>query len=123
MIAEIDIQRVMGQIEVKAAKETKRISTDLFKKIVTRNPVDTGFSSKNWNATLGKADTSVRGDRDKLDIPGAPQSDLDQIKDMSKTIHLANGVDYIRDLENGSSKQAPGGFVALSVAEVVSHES
>jgi len=120
----INMNQLEKDIEQRAAKITQRTSEKLFKKIVTRNPIDTGFSSRNWNMTLDEADTSVRGDREQGIIPTFPRNEVGELKNLAKKIYLANGVNYIRDLEYGSaSRQAPNGFVLLSVAEVISSES
>lgn len=99
------------------SKQIGTFTDELFVKIVERNPYDTGFSSANWNASYNEPDFSVRGSKENVpgienEIYGLP------IKEDTRTIHIANGVKYIEELEQGSSGQAPTGFVALSIAEM-----
>jgi hypothetical protein len=114
---------IINSINKDTMKAIGSVVDELYTKIVERNPMDTGFSSQNWNGSYNRPDYKVRGDRK------APPSIENKIYGLippanTKTIHLTNGVPYIEALEHGWSGQAPSGFVGLSVAEMeVKHGS
>jgi hypothetical protein len=96
-----------------------RIALDLLRRIVFRNPVDTGRSRGNWQTVVGQSNESqVEGGAPLATgaavIASAPPYSL---------ITIFNNVEYIRKLEEGSSQQAPRGMVRVSVAEVESQYS
>ena len=96
----------------------KELSTTLLSKIVTRTPVDTGRARGGWIVGIGNS--SIReGSLDRSGIPtinrGSAVIDRANINDR---IFISNKVPYIRRLERGHSRQAPRGFVALSIAEL-----
>ena len=88
-------------------------------------PIDTGQAKSNWfvqenipanqvlqfgpvervSATTAEATSQARADA----LPEAPAGD----------IYISNHLDYIADLENGSSSQAPGGMLAVTHAAVL----
>ena len=106
-----NIQREVGV-------QVKDMVNDLFVRIVTRNPVDTGYSSGNWNVSYNKGDLSTRGSKEN---PPSPINKLQNAKGLwnrGKTIHIANGVEYIEVLEDGNDRNPPRKFVALSLAEI-----
>jgi len=88
-----------------------------------RTPVDTGAAKDSWNASVGHADLRIRdrqagyynplGEPDGERIPEIPG-----VAPWGAEIHVSNNVPYINDLNAGSSRQAPAGFVELTLAEV-----
>jgi hypothetical protein len=96
-----------------ALKLQQRISLDLLRRIVFKNPVDTGRSRGNWQTTVGASNDSEIEPQDPIAagtivVAGAQPYGV---------ITLFNNVKYIKALENGSSQQAPLGMVKVSIAE------
>lgn len=116
------IDKTMQNIERDTHAQIKDVVNDLWRRIVSRNPVDTGFSSGNWNIGY-KADFTVRGDKENPPEIRNPLQNVKRIPNNMTSIHITNGVDYIEVLEHGrvgnkGSLQAPNGFVGLSIAEI-----
>ena len=89
-------------------------------RIVQRTPVDTGRAKGNWNLAIGEMDDSTTENTDKsgtITIARA-RSRVANAK-ISDTIHIANGLPYIRPLEYHHSKiKAPAGMVRVTRAEL-----
>jgi hypothetical protein len=96
----------------------RKTALDILKKIVERTPVDTGRARGGWTVALN---TVPGGSPDGVDPSGsATISDGEAAilrAGLADSIVIVNGVEYIRYLEEGHSKQAPNGMVALTLAE------
>lgn len=90
--------------------------------VVRKSPVDTGRFRGNWQistsgdvAPIDRLDGSPRGaDPSTLSdelakVPAIPAFGI---------VYVANGLPYAQRLEDGHSKQAPLGMVALTLAEL-----
>lgn len=102
----------------KAAIAAQKIAGELFRRVILRTPVKTGRAIGNWQATIGTPSA--------LTLDGTDGSDTAILRAIetvrgwrlgSAAIFLTNNLPYIERLENGWSKQAPNGMVALTVAE------
>ena len=98
----------------------RKIAIDMLSRIVLRTPVDTGRARANWVVSIGVRPTLIS--RDAGDPSGRTTIEkgtriLLGYQGAITTAWLTNGLPYILPLENGSSKQAPGGMVRLTVQE------
>ena len=97
---------------------------ELTKNITMLTPIDTGQAKANWFVSEGQPDDNVlrvvEGDISRTEaeqmsmdraaaLPDAPEGD----------VFIANNLEYVKYLEEGSSKQAPAGMVAVSVAAYI----
>jgi len=86
-----DIEAFTKKTEVITLSVFKKVSFDVFGRVVRRTPVDTGRLKGNWhitpNITLGKR------------------------------VFISNNLPYAQAIEDGHSKQAPAGMVKVTVAE------
>ena len=105
------IKKINESIKRDAHAQIKDIANDLFRRIVTRNPVDTGFSSSNWNIGYA-ANFKTRGSKKSPPQIVNKLQNTKKIPSNMKSIHIS---EY---LEQGTATQAPRQFVALSVAEI-----
>lgn len=104
------------ELEDDLVEYMNEVMSTLQEKLHSRNPVDTGFSSMNWNLTHGRAYKGIRGS--KTNVPSNLMTNL--LKDKAQVMHLTNNVKYVPALNDGWSSQAPAGWVDLSIAEVYS---
>lgn len=118
--------RVTGQDVVDGANVTaRRCALAVDAAVVLGTPVDTGRARSNWQVQIGSSiDTSI-----EPYAPGAQgstggknaQAAIDQAKAVIATrkagqdIHITNNLAYIGKLNDGSSAQAPAGFVEAAV--------
>lgn len=116
-----------GEITVpKELKEgTVALARDLFTRIVKKTPIDTGAAKLSWNVSRNGIDPAVviifprKVSREQAEQAALQKLvELEGYNPFEHSIFLSNSLHYIRDLEHGSSRQAPFGMLAVSVAEV-----
>lgn len=107
----------------------QKIALDALNKLVKKTPVDLGRARANWQvginrvpgATLDAKDVA-QGEAPAQEGGSSPTISLgaDEIRKAPafSAIHLANNVDYIVWLEDGSSTQAPRGILRPTLAEL-----
>ena len=104
-----------------AAKEKQKTAARLiWQKVHERTPVDTGEARGGWNASLNAPDYSTTGElaptESRDDVLERVLAELDAMP-LGTTIHIANGTEHIRVLEDGNSEQAPEGILNLALHE------
>lgn len=113
--------------ELAPANSQRAVETAMvvLKVLTERTPVDTSTALSNWQVSLEAPNYSFIN----AYVPGylgytAGQSAAEVLrigqmilakKKPGQTIYITNNAPYIRDLNSGSSKQAPAGFVEASV--------
>ena len=97
----------------------KKVALEALTRIVNRTPVDTGRARGGWAITLTSPSQakSRRADRDGGGTISQGAQRLEALKPYS-VVWITNNVDYIRYLEQGTSKQAPNGMVAITLQEL-----
>lgn len=83
--------------------------------LVNTTPVDTGRARSNWLPSLNVPDLRTVEPGGKPAV--GPVADSFRIDD---TILITNNLPYIRRLNEGSSLQAPAGFVEAAIARGIS---
>lgn len=98
------------------------IGLEGIKRLVNKSPVDTGRFKGNWGLSIAQIDTTTTETVDKNGGPtiARAQGSLAaySAQEGFPMIYLQNNLPYAERLEDGWSKQAPGGMVALTVAEL-----
>ncbi len=111
------------RIKVAPEKVVKKISFQLFRRIIEKTPVDTGRARASWNIAIGRTDLTVAPEGTHQSNPGGLSAKANQVlagygaDGRLPVVIISNNLPYIVELEKGSSKQAPVGMVALSVQE------
>ena len=112
-----DIRRFTAKAAEAHDKITRTATLELFSGVVKGNPVDTGRSRGAWTTSVGAPGDSP----ERLDKSGALA--ISEINEKTppgagQVTLLSNSLPYIFELENGSSKQAPEGFVRKNMDRV-----
>lgn len=89
-------------------------------------PVDTGWARANWIPRIGEPFRGTAGTREQAEagnVSGAEQG-AGQVAMLGYRlergrVYISNNVPYIVRLNEGSSRQAPRGFVQAAVAKAV----
>lgn len=99
-----------------AENVARRAFTELFSNIIVSTPVDTGRLRGNWqiSESFGSDETGIR-DRGGRTTIARVKGFLNGY-DMKGPIAFFNNVPYAVRIEQGHSKQAPVGMVAVNVA-------
>lgn len=97
---------------------------ELGTRLVERSPVDTGLFRGNWQVGNGGPDFTKDSPVDKQPLGSAPAAGtLARWRAALEgavaggIVYITNNLPYGRKLEYGSSQQAPGGVVRITVAE------
>ncbi len=116
----IDIE--MRELEEDVSLITKKTAIDLYGRIISKTPVDSGRAQNSWFIKEGSPDESVleEGEYGELDSGSATAKANADLGKLGKypTVFITNNLEYIGYLEDGSSTQAPSGMVSLSMEEV-----
>lgn len=120
-------QKNMGSLATRvtrnADKLVRKVALAADQTVVMATPVDTGRARANWIAALNAAsgDTVEAGDRSgagALEQARGVVAGYDGDRDAS--IHITNNLPYIQPLNEGTSAQAPAGFVRRAIRAAVS---
>lgn len=109
------------EIEKQAEKHVQKITGEMLQQVVTRSPVMDGEFRASHKVTIGSPDTTYQKN---VDLSG--NSTLQNGLAVAVTakfgtlIYVQTNSPYGEALENGHSKQAPGGVYALAFLSVSS---
>lgn len=87
----------------------------LWRDLISENPVDTGASRSNWHLTPGQVSRAKTNPRDGTQYPPPAEPDVWQYTYRWKKWYFANYSEYIGALNEGSSKQAPAGWIDAAI--------
>ena len=89
-------------------------------------PVDTGWARANWIPNIGSPAKGTAGSREQAEAGQLPSDSATGVAKVVTSyrlsqgpVHITNNVPYILPLNEGSSKQAPRGFVQQAVRKAV----
>lgn len=98
---------IQSNYKPKTLRAMREPCRELSNRIQVQTPVDTGRARKGWTPSINAPDFSERG--------GDPIKVVAQLQP-GDSYFYANGVPYIRPLDNGHSAQAPNGMFKVNVA-------
>lgn len=111
----LDIRKFKDKFENRARAVLQKTALDIDKGVVLSTPVDTGRARGGWNVGINNANLD-QGAQDKSGRKTLAENERTIIRsDAQDTIYISNNVDYIEELEKGSSKQSPNGMVAKTL--------
>ena len=97
----------------------KNVALAIGSNVIADTPILTGQARRNWQTELNQMPESV------LDMPESPSEGMDEALQILQqtvgqykagdTVHITNNVPYIKELNSGSSQQAPANFVETSI--------
>lgn len=112
------LARMASRIVVNAENAVKETAIVVDQVVTVGTPVDTGRARSNWQASI---DVPASGTVGSLDRSGGgaiaqARSVIKRFRSgTNRSIHITNNLHYIRQLDAGSSAQAPGGMTAKAV--------
>ena len=128
----MDLRQFANKMQLRAKnlpanvnKVKQNVSVQVLTTLAQDTPVDTGAAVSNWVVSLGSSagtriaphspghKGSTRTENSRATITLGSQVINQSVPE--QIIHVANAVDYILDLNNGSSRQAPAGFVESAI--------
>lgn len=117
-----DLNRLCERAGGNAEKVVRKVAIDMASAMVQRVPVATGRYKGNFQVGLGSINkaSSEPPDPTGSGSIGRIAAGMQTWKP-GQTIHVTNSLAYGPRLEHGWSKQAPAGFLAVTVAEFHDH--
>jgi hypothetical protein len=113
----INVADFAEKINVNVATVVRAAATELWGKVILRSPVDTGYFRRNWAISVDIPVTDTVGEPPPKGTVLPPPA-MPEIEPGALHVWLVNNCAYAERLEAGSSRQAPNGMVAISVAEL-----
>jgi hypothetical protein len=117
-----NIGRLATRVVRNSDKTVKKVALAIDQTVVLATPVDKGRARANWIASLDKP---AEGIADAFDKGGsqaiaAARATIDGYDgEINTEVHITNNLDYIGFLNDGSSSQAPAGFIQTGVRQGV----
>jgi hypothetical protein len=107
------------EIPAAVAEASRGLARDVLEGVVLRTPVRTGRARANWRVGLERPPEGVleAADPDGRTTIAGSVATIARARPFG-TIWIANNLPYIGVLEHGSSKQAPRGIVAATLASL-----
>ncbi|PDT24461.1 HK97 gp10 family phage protein [Rhizobium hidalgonense] len=118
----LDLRKFADSIPEELVKPVvQKFAMHALSSVVMKSPVDTGRFRGNWNVAVNAVDYSVSEVTDKSGGSTIAKGVATiEAAAPEQAIFISNNVPYAVALENGHSKQAPAGVVALTFAELES---
>lgn len=119
------LDNLSTKIEEKASNTAVEFALDLLDELTESTPVDTSKAVSNWQVSIITPETREidafvlgnRGSSRDMSIEMARMNAKNTLsaKKAGDSIFITNNADYIADLNNGTSLQAPAGFIEASL--------
>lgn len=124
----LDLSKQIEAAKDQAELVAKKITIELFSRVIEKSPVDTGRFRANWNCSIGSpnlstsesTDKSARGEPSVSKMTGQVLNfDMsDQSVFLTNNLPYAGVLEYGRDNGKSGSIQAPNGMVRISIIEM-----
>lgn len=113
------IDTLKNKMESNTSKLQKAIFLELSKRVIDVTPVDTGRARANWQAEINQTKKGLVESFSAESASNKALLSVSRVLEKHSTgdkLVLNNNVAYIRELDQGSSKQAPNGIVDVARA-------
>lgn len=111
----IPLDRLVADQKDQLHALARKVTFDVFRRVVLRSPVDTGRFRANWNISVGAPNYLTTNSTEES--RGAAEAAKALTLPVGGVVYLSNGLPYAQRLEYGWSQQAPAGMVRVTVAE------
>jgi hypothetical protein len=105
---------IANSVEAFATGSKNRFLLKLWNDLVDSTPVDTGAARSNWTITPLRPSAFMNA-RDGTQYPRPSEPDIAQHSKTWGTWFIVNNSPYITYLNDGSSKQAPAGWINAAI--------
>lgn len=124
---EEEIRTVLVQLDEFIEDIMKDITLEATANFIQDTPVDTGWARANWVPNIGAEGEGTAGTREQAEAGNVMTADQQQgiaavatqYTIISGPIYITNNVPYINRLNEGSSNQAPAGFVQAGINRAI----
>lgn len=131
-MADNQVVAIVKALDQFAERIVTKITLDITANLIEQTPIDTGWARANWVPSIGQDRiVSLQNivNPSPTDVAGAKASQSEGIASVAtgfkladKAVFISNNVPYIVRLNEGSSKQAPAGFVTSAIQKAVTKD-
>lgn len=121
-----NVRIVVNALERFATDKVKKIVLDCTANLIEDTPRDTGWCRNNWIPEIGPGGDDPIGSRNEGGVTAARAAQQQGIATIALSyklglgvITISNNVPYVTILNEGSSTQAPAGFVQAAILKAV----
>lgn len=115
-------RRVISQLDEFTEDLISRLTLEITGELIEATPVDTGWARANWVPQIGSSFEETAGTKEEAELgqidQGQQQQGISEVTSsyrLPRLVYVTNNVPYINRLNEGSSEQAPAGFVQNSI--------
>ena len=95
----------------------KALALKLLAGVVNKTPVDTGRARGNWQLEIGQIPEGELDARSAAEVTTEAEKRLADLG-FAQVVWIANNLEYVTFLEDGSSTQAPEGMLSVTLQEL-----
>lgn len=128
-MARSQVRAVVRALEGLTERVVRKITLDVTANLIETTPVDTGWARANWVPSIGLPRLGAATDKpDPSIVPGqvavqqAGVFGVAAYRLKQGKVFISNNVPYIIDLNEGTSRQAPAGFVQAAIRKAVTSD-
>jgi hypothetical protein len=115
---ELRVAEWASQAKENADLVVRKVTLDLWARLIDKSPVDTGAFRRNWQYSVNaRARGVVSGNWTSENRAPRPETPNVSAAGIGKVIWITNNLPYANRLETGWSKQAPLGMVGITAME------
>ena len=112
----LDLAKFSKKTQLNLDIVARKVGFEIWNGVTKKTPVDTGRARASQNLTEEVVNLSTASENV---VHGAnAKGSVGRITGKGDVIYITNNVDYINELDKGSSQQAPNGMVSLTINEV-----
>ena len=115
-----EIGVIVGALEDFIEAVVRKLVLDVNANLVATTPVDTGWARANWIPRIGTPREDTAGSPDSISR-GEQEQGVAEVATSYQIemgpVYITNNVPYIGRLNQGSSQQAPAGFVQAAITK------
>lgn len=119
------MERVAAGLQSEASRCAVGVAVAVHHNLTDVTPVDTSTALSNWDVSLGGLSGEFHepyfmGKKGSTELASERAANAKALEDLKnkkpgESIFISNSTPYIKDLNNGTSKQEPAGFVHRAV--------
>lgn len=112
---------VIGELNEFVRDLVVKVSVNVTAELSEDTPKDTGWAASNWVPAAGVRNPTPFGSKLAVSTSAqeAGKAILAGTYALPQIVHVTNPVDYINDLNDGTSTQAPRDFVQTAIAKAI----
>ena len=107
---------IISDLEKTTSDAVKKLTLDVTANLIETTPVDTGHARANWVPSIGEPS---RGEQSSAAAQVSGQAAVATATQIDQPVYVSNNVPYIQKLNEGSSTQAPAGFIQRAVQRAI----